>query len=410
MASLAELMTTSILRIGDMRYEVRALSAGRLISLDLDALHEEDAARQARSQGYEPVSAKPRQDGLKLGGRKKFPLLLFSQELLALMNAGLGLVEALEGITEKEHRPEIRATLQEVLEALYRGQTLSSALALQPRAFPMLYSAMIRASEKTGDLPEALIRYIGYEQQVEVLKKKLISASIYPALLIAVGGLVVLFLLGYVVPRFSHIYTDLGNEQPLMLKVVLAWAGMVEQHGNLMLMAGVGAVAALAYALSQPMIRGRIVSMLWRMPLVGEQMRVFQLARFYRTLSMLLLGGIPVLQALEMARGLLAAAFHSSLSQAATLIREGRPISGAMEDAGLVTPVSLRMLRVGEKSGEMGKMMEHIATLHDEEIARWLEWFTKLFEPLLMIFIGLVIGGVVLMLYMPIFELAGSLQ
>jgi general secretion pathway protein F len=146
------------------------------------------------------------------------------------------------------------------------------------------------------------------------------------------------------------------------------------------------------------------------MPLVGEQMRIFQLARFYRTLSMLLLGGIPVLQALEMARGLLVAAFHPSLTQAATLIREGRPISGAMEDAGLVTPVSLRMLRVGEKSGEMGKMMEHIATLHDEEIARWLEWFTKLFEPLLMLFIGLVIGGVVLMLYMPIFELAGSLQ
>lgn len=393
-----------------MRYEVRVLSAGRLISLDLDALHEEDATRQARGQGYDPVSVKRRQEALRLGGSKRFPLRLFSQELLALLNAGLGLIESLEGITEKEHRPEIRATLQGVLDALYRGQTFSAALEQYPEAFPALYSAMVRASEKTGDLPEALMRYVGYEQQVELLKKKLVSASIYPILLILVGGLVVLFLLGYVVPRFAQIYTDLGNNQPWMLKLVLAWAGLVEQYGRTMLMLGGGAVAAGLYAFSQPLVRGRITSLLWRMPLIGEQMRVFQLARFYRTLGMLLAGGIPLLQALEMARGLLAAAFHDSLSQAAILIREGRSISGAMEAAGLVTPVSLRMLRVGEKSGEMGRMMEHIATLHDEEIARWLEWFTRLFEPLLMIFIGLVIGAVVLMLYMPIFELAGSLQ
>lgn len=393
-----------------MRYDIRALSAGNLISLELDALHEEDAARQVRNQGYELVSAKVRDDKLRMGANKRFPLLLFSQELLALLNAGLGLIEALEGITEKEHRPEIRATLQAVLDALYRGQTFSAALESHPNAFPPLYSAMMRASEKTGDLPEALLRYIGYEQQVEVLKKKLVAASIYPVLLMLVGGLVVLFLLGYVVPRFAQIYTDLGNNQPWMLKVVLAWAGLVEHHGKLMLGTGVGLVVTSVYALSQPLIRGRVVSWLWRMPMIGEQMRVFQLARFYRTFGMLLVGGIPLLQAIEMARGLLAAAFHSSLTQAAALIREGRTISSAMEEAGLVTPVSLRMLRVGEKSGEMGRMMEHIATLHDEEIARWLEWFTRLFEPLLMIFIGLIIGGVVLMLYMPIFELAGSLQ
>lgn len=393
-----------------MRYEIRAVSAGNLISLELDALHVEDAARQVRSRGYEMVSAKERGGKLRIGSGKRFPLLLFSQELLALLNAGLGLVEALEGITEKEHRPEIRATLQEMLDALYRGQTFSAALELHPKAFPPLYSAMMRASEKTGDLAEALVRYIGYQQQVELLKKKLVAASIYPFLLISVGGLVVLFLLGYVVPRFAQIYTDLGNNQPLMLKLVLAWANLMERHGGILLGLGSGMAVAAGYALSQPQVRGRIMSLLWRTPLIGEQMRVFQLARFYRTLGMLLAGGIPVLQALDMARGLLAASFDASLTRAAALIREGCPISGAMEAAGLVTPVSLRMLRVGEKSGEMGRMMEHIASLHDEEIARWLEWFTRLIEPLLMIFIGVVIGGVVLMLYMPIFELAGSLQ
>ena len=122
------------------------------------------------------------------------------------------------------------------------------------------------------------------------------------------------------------------------------------------------------------------------------------------------MSGITVSQALEMARDLLSASFHNSLNLAGTLIREGRTISEAMETANLVTPVSLRMLRVGERSGDMGRMMEHIATLHDEEIARWLDWFTRLFEPLLMIVIGVVIGGIVVLLYMPIFELAGSLE
>lgn len=393
-----------------MRYEVRVLSAGQLITLDIDAQNEDDAARQLRSKGYEMLSAKLLADRLRKGGKKRFPLLLFSQEMQALMNAGLGLIEALEGITEKEHRTEIRAVLQGVLDALYRGQTFSAALELFPLAFPPLFSAMIRASEKTGDLSEALKRYIGYEQQVEVLKKKLVAASIYPLLLISVGGLVVLFLLGYVVPRFSQIYSDSGTNKSWMLQVILAWAGLIEHHGRLMLMSGVGVVVTAGYALSQPRLRGRLMSLLWNLPMIGEQMHIFQLARFYRTLSMLLIGGIPVLQALEMARGLLAAVFHPSLIRAGALIREGRAISEAMEMTGLVTPVSLRMLRVGEKSGEMGRMMEHVATMHDEEIARWLEWFTRLFEPLLMLFIGVVIGGVVLMLYMPIFELAGSLQ
>ena len=137
-----------------MRYNVRVLSAGQLISLEIEATQAEDAAQQARSQGYQVISTEARQEGLLKRGKAKFPLLLFTQELLALLNAGLGLVESLEGITEKEQRPEIRATLQGMLDALYRGQTFSAALALHPQAFPSLYAAMIRASEKPATCPK----------------------------------------------------------------------------------------------------------------------------------------------------------------------------------------------------------------------------------------------------------------
>jgi general secretion pathway protein F len=139
-------------------------------------------------------------------------------------------------------------------------------------------------------------------------------------------------------------------------------------------------------------------------------MHIYQLARFYRTLAMLLKGGIPVVTALDMVSGLLQPVLQGRLKLASLAIREGQPISRAMEAQELTTPVALRMLRVGERTGNMGEMMERIAGFYDEEMARWVEWFTKLFEPVLMALIGLVIGVIVILMYMPVFDLAGSIQ
>lgn len=152
------------------------------------------------------------------------------------------------------------------------------------------------------------------------------------------------------------------------------------------------------------------MQLFWKIPALGERLRIFQLARFYRTLGMLLKGGTPIVAALGSVAGLLDAALKTKMQQATLAIQQGQPLSTAMEQAGLTTPVALRMLRVGERSGKIGDMMERVAAFYDEELARWIDWFTKLFEPLLMLFIGLVIGVVVLLLYMPIFELAGSVQ
>ncbi|HSQ03839.1 MAG TPA: type II secretion system F family protein, partial [Burkholderiales bacterium] len=153
-----------------------------------------------------------------------------------------------------------------------------------------------------------------------------------------------------------------------------------------------------------------VMHRLWQIPAAGARMRIYQLARFYRTLGMLLRGGTPVGQALRMVSDLLQPALRVHLDGAARNISEGRSISYAMESHQLTTPVALRMLRVGERTGQMGDMMERIAGFYDEEMARWVDWFTRLFEPLLMAFIGLVIGFIVVLMYLPIFELAGSLQ
>jgi general secretion pathway protein F len=148
----------------------------------------------------------------------------------------------------------------------------------------------------------------------------------------------------------------------------------------------------------------------WRIPALGKRLRIYQLARFYRTLGMLLKGGTPIMPALQSVSGLLDVALQTRMKNAALAINEGQPISQAMEDAELTTPVASRMLAVGERGGNIGDMMERIAGFYDEELSRWIEWFTRLFEPILMLMIGLVIGVVVLLLYMPIFELAGNIQ
>ena len=148
----------------------------------------------------------------------------------------------------------------------------------------------------------------------------------------------------------------------------------------------------------------------WQLPALGNRMRIYQLARFYRTLGMLLRGGIPVSQALGMVMDLLHPALRAQMRLAAAAISEGRSVSYAMETHALTTPVTARMLRVGERSGRMGEMMERAAAFYDDEIARWVDWFTRLFEPLLMAFIGMVIGLIVVLMYLPIFELAGAVQ
>ena len=172
----------------------------------------------------------------------------------------------------------------------------------------------------------------------------------------------------------------------------------------------VAMVALLGYVLSRPAVRGALMNQVWKIPALGETMRIYQLARFYRTLGMLLHGGIPLVTGMQMVAPLLQPALRMSLAEAERDVREGKPLSDAMENCGMTTSIALRMLRVGERTGRMGEMMERIGIFYDEEIARAVDWFTRLLEPLLMVVIGLVIGVVVMLMYMPIFELAGSVQ
>ena len=394
-----------------MRFRVKAMNGIQdVLSYVVDALDEADATRQIASAGLAPISI-TRERSLSLVRRtSRVPLVSFSQELVALLNAGLSLVEAIDTLREKEANPSVRRTLDQVLMRLREGQTLGAALSEHPQSFPALYIATVRASERTGALREALLRFIAYQQQIDVLRKGLINASIYPAVLCGAGLLVVIFLMGYVVPRFSAIYEDMGSDLPFASRMLMRWGQFLDAHGFTVVVGAVALLALLAFGLSRPQVRSAIGARLARIPALGDRLHVYQLARLYRTVGMLQRGGTPMVTAMRMSAGLLGANLRVAFADATQSVREGRSISDAMEQHGLTTPVAARMLRVGERSGDMGEMMERIAAFYDEDLTRWISLVTRLIEPALMTLIGLLIGVIIVLMYFPIFELAGSIR
>lgn len=395
-----------------MQYAVQAIRRMQSVSITLEASDSTDARRQAEAQGYAVVGIKSMAAGRRsgFGGAADFPLLQFNQSLLILLKAGLSVVEAIETLADRESRSDTKQVLVRLHAQLKVGLSLSAALEAQPAVFPPLYVASVRANERTGALTEAIERFILYRSQADLMRKRIVGASIYPAMILGVGSLVIAFLLLYVVPRFSLVFQDLGDRIPLMSRLLLQWGQFAHAHWAQLLGGGVLLVAAAAYALSRPVVRLALGQMIQRIPRVGEAVRVYQLARFYRALGMLQQAGIPIVAALDMVTGLLPPTLHPALAGARRDIGEGRSISSAFETHGLTTAVSLRLLRVAERTGQMGEMLERTAGFHDEDISQAIEWFIRLFEPLLMIAIGIVIGIVVLLMYAPIFELAGSIQ
>lgn len=396
-----------------MRFEVKALQpSGNIVKIGIDAIDAADAAEQARAGGYRIIALAARRSWSPASrrGAPRLPLVLFCQELLALLEAGLALVEALETLGEKEARPEIARVLAQAVARLREGHPLSFSLEHSGAWLPPLFIASVRASEKTGALAETLSRYVEYQSQMDRVRRNIAGASIYPLILLIVGALVTMFLMLYVVPRFSLVYADLGTALPLSSRLLMTWGQFLGAHAVLLAAGSAALLAALVWLLMQAPPQRWLMGRLWQLPALGARLRLFYLSRLYRSMGMLLRGGMPIGAAITMAANGLPVVLREQLALAGARIREGQAISQSMQANGLATPVALRMLRVGERSGRMGEMMERIAGFYEEETTRWVERFTKLFEPLLMLVIGLLIGGIVVLMYLPIFDLAGNIQ
>lgn len=393
-----------------MRVKARG-AAGQVETVEIEAASEVQAVRRAAAQGLRVMAIEPASPADGAGrAAAGFPLLLSSQELLSLLDAGLNLVEALGTLQAKERRPGVRMVLDGIVGTLREGRSFSDALAQSAHPFPAVYVATVQASERTGDLPRALERYVAYQGQLETLRKKLISAAIYPAMLVAVGGLVTLFLLGYVVPRFSAVYESSGREMPWMSMMLLAFGRLIHAHWEAVSAAAVGLGVAAVVAAARPSCRAAVLRGVLKLPWLSARTDEFRLARYYRAVSLLLAAGIALPRALGMVSGLLGAGQQAAAARCRQAVTEGQSLSAALLMAGLAGPVAESLIKVGERSGQMADMLERTARFADEDFGRWVDWASRLLEPALMTLIGIVIGTVVVLMYLPIFELAGSLQ
>jgi general secretion pathway protein F len=404
-----------------MQFDVRALSPDHLLTrFTVEARDAMDARRQVEARGLHAAMLTPAPgtvSGSILGGWRgaagaggALPLVLFSQELVALLKAGLSIVESLDALLEKEANGATSAVLSRLLAGLRDGKRLSGVLAEQPGLFPPLYIGIVQAAEDTSDLPRSLQRFIDYQQRIDGVRNKIVSAAIYPMILLLVGGAVSLFLIGYVVPRFAEVYQGAGRSLPLLTRLLLDWGQALSRHPATVLAVLGLALAAAFFTLRHFLAQGGFARLIVRLPGIGERARIYQLSRLYLTLGMLLEGGIPIVAAMATVQSVVPPDIRQSLIGASEAIQSGTQLSVAFEAQRLTTPISLRMLRVGERSGELGQMLTQSAAFYDGEISRWIDRFTRIFEPLLMAAIGVVVGTIVVLLYMPIFDLAGSMS
>jgi len=392
-------------------------SDGRVVEKEFEAASRELLRENLEEQGFFVFAIKKRPFQFlwkKEGGRARLfgrRFLTFNQELLVLIRSGLPILQVLDTLIERMEPGGMLEILRQIREDVRGGSALSEAFGKFPRAFPHLYIASIKAGERTGDLPVTLSRFIAYQKRVEAIRAKVRSASFYPMLLSIAVVSVLLFLMLYVVPSFTKIYADANVQLPLITRILIGTATGLTRGLPLLVGAAVGvAISLRVYLRSQAgrLMRDRLKL---RLPFFGPLLVDYALSSFCRTFATTLSSGIPVVQAMQMSRGTLNnLILENRLIKAVLRVEEGTAISQALEQTGFFPLMALRMIGVGESTGALADMLTDVSDYYEAEVERRLERLTTVIEPLMMLGMGLLIGGIVVAMYIPIFQLAGTVR
>ena len=399
-----------------MEFRCRLATAGGEIVEEVHVADSEVRLRhQLEEKGLFVLSLQQRGGGsgvFRLGrgrrqriGRQEF--LVFNQELATLLKAGMPLVQSLDILRQRVSNPTLKGVLDGIYEKIKAGTSLSDAFAEHGDLFPPVYSASLMAGERAGNLDDVIRRYVGYEKVIGAVRRRTISALIYPMILVAMmTGLIGIIVLR-VVPAFSDFYSNFGKELPLSTRVIVGVSNLVVGHIWLMIAVVAGAVAAVMTWVKQPGQRTRLDRILLRLPWAGETVRKFATAQLARTLATLLTGGIPLVNALEIgSRSMNNRFLARELGTVVRHVREGQSFSSALLALGVFPDVAVKMVEVGESTGALQEMLNSLADFYDEEIDTEVARFIALVEPILLVVMGVVIAFVVLALYLPLFELS----
>jgi type IV pilus assembly protein PilC len=396
-----------------MEYRCRlGTTSGEIIEGNYVAQSEAALRRELEDKGLHVLSLKPKFGfgALSFGGErgkiKRHEFLVFNQELATLLKAGMPLVQSLDILRSRLNNPVFKSVLDDVHEKVRGGTALSDAFIAHGDMFPSVYTASLMAGERSGNLDAVLRRFVAYSKTIDTVRSKTISAMIYPIILVALAIVLVGIIVIKVVPTFAEFYLSFDAELPLSTRIIVAISDFARAQFWLILIAIGGSVIGFYTWIRQPGRGAQFDRWILKLPIVGASVHKFSTSQMARTLATLLGGGIPLVNALEIAaRSTGNRHMGKELDIVATRVREGQGFANTLLDRKTVPDVAVKMIEVGESTGALTEMLNSLADFYDEEIETEVARFVTLIEPAMLVFMGVVIAGIVLALYLPLFQL-----
>jgi type IV pilus assembly protein PilC len=338
-------------------------------------------------------------------------LLIFAQELAALLKAGLPLFQSLDIMLERQRDPVFRRSLTSVRDKVKSGLALSDAIRQEGDLYPPIFAASLVAGERSGNLDTVLRRFAGHLRLSQSLKKKAVSASVYPIVLLTMMIGLILVMLLYVIPQFKAFYSDLSAELPMSTRILLGVAAFVKGNLLWLVLAAAGSVVALVLWLRREGAGVAVDRALLRVPYLGGLLRMYATSQLMRTLSTLLAGGLPLLNSLEVAAQSVGnRAMGQAVGASAARIREGASLTAALESTRMLEPLPLEMVKVGEQTGALGEMLDAVSEFYDEELDNHVAAALSLVEPVLLVVMAVIVAGMLLAFYLPMFQAISAVQ
>jgi type IV pilus assembly protein PilC len=400
-----------------MEFTVKyAKPTGEVIKSVLVGQNPDEVRHRLQEQGFLPIAIRSRGWSLSLRPRKRRQIvkpddfILFNQQFVALIRAGLPILKSLDLLKDRISNPLLRQHISDVRDRVFSGALLSEAIRAQG-IFPTVYTASVFAGERSGNLVEVITRFVQYQKTILSVRKRFLNSLIYPSFLIVLAVGMIAVILTYVIPKFAELYADLNTPLPVTTRVLIAVSGTIRENLAIVVPALVGVIVILKMWTSSRRGMHWIDELKLKAPVIGHLWTMFSMAQLARTLATLLQGGIPLVPALESAREASGnRVIAESISSAITQVREGRPISDSLQQTGRFPELALEMIRVGEQTGSLPDMLNHIADFYDEDVnirsTALLGWV----EPVILLVVAVFIATVLISLYMPIFSLGSAVR
>lgn len=387
---------------------------GGTMTGEIEAPNEAFVIAQLRRQQIVPVKVKTKPRDLRItlpwqrGKVSKKELAVFTRQFATMIDAGLPLVQCLDILGMQQENDGFKKVILRVKEDVESGSTFADALGKHPRVFDELFVNLVSAGEVGGILDTILARLAAYIEKAMKLGKQIKSAMVYPSTILAVAVIVTVVLLLYVIPIFGNMFADFGQALPVPTQIVLALSGYTRKYFLVFIMFIVLVAFAIRWYYRQETGRRNIDRLLLRLPILGDLIRKIAVARFARTLATMVASGVPILEGMDIvAKSAGNKIIEEAVMKARTSISEGKTISEPLAESKVFPVMVTQMVGVGEATGALDAMLTKIADFYDDEVDAAVGALTSLLEPMLMIFLGVVIGGLVIAMYLPIFKLAG---